>query len=174
MCKPAQHGAATMPRDKRRVALQSGHMKWIDIPPVWLLAALVLVWLIGAYDPWDLSFGGPLANLPAGLLIGGGIVFMVLAIIEMRKWKTTVIPHQEAGHLVTSGIFKRSRNPIYLGDTLILAGFVLYWDAPLALPLVPLFLWVIERRFVIPEENRLRTKFGRAFHSYCQKTRRWI
>ena len=163
-----------MSRDKRRVALHCAPMKWIDIPPVWLLTALALSWLIGRYDPWNLSFGGPLANLPAGLLIGGGVVLMVLAIIELRKWNTTVIPHLEAGHLVTSGIFKRSRNPIYLGDTLILAGFILYWDAPLALPLVPVFLWVIERRFVIPEENRLRTKFRQAFHTYCQNTRRWI
>lgn len=163
-----------IPRDKRRVALHCAPMKWIDIPPVWLLTALALSWLIGNYDPWNLSFGGPLANLPAGLLIGGGVVLMVLAIIELRKWNTTVIPHLEAGHLVTSGIFKRSRNPIYLGDTLILAGFILYWDAPLALPLVPVFLWVIERRFVIPEENRLRTKFRQAFHTYCQNTRRWI
>jgi protein-S-isoprenylcysteine O-methyltransferase Ste14 len=163
-----------MPRDKRRVAMQIERMKWIDIPPVWLVGALGLCWLIGHFDPWHLSFGWPVVNLLAGLLIGAGVVLMVLAIIELRKWKTTVIPHQEAGHLVTSGIFKRSRNPIYLGDTLMLAGFILYWDAPLALPLVPIFLWVIEKRFVIPEENRLRTKFRQAFHTYCQNTRRWI
>ena len=149
-------------------------MKWLGIPPVWLLATLTLAWLIGRFDPWYLSFGSPVVNLLAGVLIGAGLILTVLAIIEMRKWKTTVIPHQEAAHLVTSGIFKRSRNPIYLGDALILAGFILYWDAPLALPLVPIFLWVIERRFVIPEENRLRIKFRQAFHTYCQNTRRWI
>ena len=163
-----------MPRDKRRVALQSGRMKKLDVPPVWLLVALVAAWLIGAYDPWQVSFGGPVVSLVAGLLIGAGVVLTVLAIIEMRKWKTTFVPHQEAAHLVTSGIFKRSRNPIYLGDTLILAGFVLYWDAPLALPLIPIFLWLIERRFVIPEEDGLRRKFPQAFQTYCQNTRRWI
>lgn len=163
-----------MPRDKRRVALQSGRMKKLDVPPVWLLVALVAAWLIGAYDPWQVSFGGPVVSLVAGLLIGAGVVLTVLAIIEMRKWKTTFVPHQEAAHLVTSGIFKRSRNPIYLGDTLILAGFVLYWDAPLALPLIPIFLWLIERRFVIPEEDGLRRKFPQTFQSYCQNTRRWI
>ena len=163
-----------MVRDKRPLALHSDGMKWIDIPPVWLLAAFGLAWLIRACDPWRLSFGWPVVNLLAGLLIGAGLILTVLAIIEMRKSRTTLIPHQEAAHLVISGIFKRSRNPIYLGDALILAGFILYIDAPLALPLVPLFLWLIEQRFVFPEEDRLRRKFRQAFHSYCQTTRRWI
>jgi len=149
-------------------------MKWIDIPPVWLVAAIVAASWAGRHDPFFLSFGGAWSDSAAGVLIGGGIIFMVLAVVEMRKWKTTVIPHLEAGHLVTSGIFKRSRNPIYLGDALVLAGFILRFDAPLALPLVPLFVWLIERRFVLPEEDRLRRKFRQAFHHYTQKTRRWI
>ncbi len=99
---------------------------------------------------------------------------MLLAVSEMRRQRTTVIPHREAEHLVQSGIFKRSRNPIYLGDVLLLAGLILRWDAPLALPLVPVLLWVLERRFVIPEEDRLRRKFRQAFHRYTEKTRRWF
>ncbi len=149
-------------------------MKWIDIPPVWLACAIVATYWIGQADPLGLHFGGLLAQFSAGVLIGGGIIFLVLAVIEMRKWRTTVIPHREAGHLVTSGIFKRTRNPIYLGDALVLAGFILRFDAPLALPLLPLFVWVIERRFILPEEDRLRRKFRQTFHSYTQKTRRWI
>jgi len=149
-------------------------MKWIDIPPVWLAAAIGLVWFMATYDRLKLSFGPVWPDLAAGLLIGGGLVLMILAVIEMRKWRTTVIPHREAGHLVTSGIFKRSRNPIYLGDALILAGVILRLDVPLALPLVPVFVWLIERRFIIPEEDRLRRKFRQAFHRYTQTTRRWI
>ena len=99
---------------------------------------------------------------------------MLLAITEMRRQNTTVIPHLEADQLVQSGIFKRSRNPIYLGDVLILAGFILRWDAPVALPLIPILLWVLEKRFVIPEETRLRRKFRQDFFKYIQKTRRWI
>jgi protein-S-isoprenylcysteine O-methyltransferase Ste14 len=75
---------------------------------------------------------------------------------------------------VQSGIFSRTRNPIYIGDALILLGLILYWDAVLALPLVPIFVWIIEKRFVIPEENRLRRKFRADFARYCQKTRRWV
>ncbi|SEO43276.1 Protein-S-isoprenylcysteine O-methyltransferase Ste14 [Salinihabitans flavidus] len=148
--------------------------RWIDIPPVWLLAALVLAWVQAEHFPLGLSFGGGWADLAGGLLAGGGIVLMLLAVYEMRRQRTTVVPHRDADHLVTSGIFSRSRNPIYLGDMLVLLGLILTWDAVLSLPLVPIFLWVIERRFVIPEENRLRRKFRADFARYCEKTRRWL
>ncbi len=113
-------------------------------------------------------------DLLGGLLVGGGIVLILLAAVEMRKRRTTIVPHLEADHLVTSGIFKRTRNPIYLGDTLVLAGLALRWDAPVALLLVPLFMFTITQRFIIPEENRLRVKFRADFARYCQKTRRWV
>ena len=149
-------------------------MKWIDMPPVWLLVAAIATWFIGQAAPFGLSFGGSWADFAGGICIGGGLILMLLAITEMRKRRTTVIPHRDADALVTSGIFKRSRNPIYLGDALILLGLILRWDAPLALPLVPVFVWVIERRFIIPEENRLRTKFRQDFYRYTEKTRRWV
>ncbi len=150
------------------------HMKWIDIPPVWLLLALVATWWIGQLQPMAWAVGGPVTELLGGLLVGGGIVLMLLAAAEMRKQRTTIIPHQEADRLVTSGIFKRSRNPIYLGDTLILAGLALRWEVPVALLLVPLFMGTITVRFIVPEENRLRRKFRADFARYCQKTRRWV
>ncbi|WP_323783721.1 isoprenylcysteine carboxylmethyltransferase family protein [Thalassovita sp.] len=149
-------------------------MKWLDIPPVWLLAAIALAWAQSVYLPLGLSFGGAIADFLGGILVGGGLVLMALAFVEMRKHRTTIVPHRDASTMVQSGIFSRSRNPIYLGDLLVLAGLILRFDAVLALPLIPLFLWLIEKRFVIPEENRLRVKFRADFARYCQKTRRWI
>ncbi|ROU00252.1 methyltransferase family protein [Histidinibacterium lentulum] len=146
--------------------------KWIDIPPVWLALALGLAWWIGEVSA--LSLGGPWADFLGGLMVGGGVILMGLALVEMRRRRTTPIPHLEADHLVTSGIFRRTRNPIYLGDVLVLAGLILYWDAPLALPLVPVFVWWIERRFILPEEDRLRRKFRKDFAAYCERTRRWV
>ena len=149
-------------------------MKWFDIPPVWLLMALVMTWGTADVQPLWLRMGGPLTDLLGGLLVGAGIVLMLLAFAEMRKRQTTVIPHQEASHLVTTGVFKRSRNPIYLGDALVLAGLALRWDAPVALILVPLFMFTITQRFILPEEDRLRRKFRAEFARYCEKTRRWL
>jgi len=149
-------------------------MKWIDIPPVWLAGALVLAWLQKTYAPMDLGFGPVVGDLLGGLLIGGGVVLMAMAVLELRRHSTTVIPHMEADRLVTSGIFGRSRNPIYLGDAAILAGFIFYWDAVLALPLVPLLVALLERRFILAEERRLRRKFLADWGRYAQKTRRWL
>ena len=149
-------------------------MKWIDMPPVWLFAALVLAWIQAHFLSMGLSFGTGPADFLGGLLVGGGIVMIALAVVEFRRARTTIIPGREADKMITSGIFKRSRNPVYLGDALILAGFIIRWDAVLALVLVPCFLWIIERRFVIPEENMLRRKFRADFARYAQKTRRWL
>lgn len=149
-------------------------LKWIDMPPVWLAAFVALAWVQSAYYPAGLTFGGAWADFAGGLLVGAGLVLVALAFAEFRRHRTTVVPHREAERLIQTGIFRRTRNPIYLADVLILTGLILRWDAVLSLPLVPVLLWVLEKRFVVPEENRLRRKFRAEFARYCQKTRRWV
>lgn len=148
--------------------------QWLDIPPVWLAGFIALAWLQARHLPLGLSLAGWGTDLLGGVLIGGGLLLALLAVFEMRRQRTTVVPHLQADALVQSGIFSRTRNPIYLGDLMILAGLILRFDAVASLVLVPVFLWVIERRFVIPEEDRLRRKFRADFARYCQKTRRWV
>lgn len=149
-------------------------MRWIDLPPVWLVGFALLAWLQGRYMGFGLSLDGGLIDLLSGVLIGGGILLAVLAVAEFRRHKTTVIPHETPSAIVQSGIYKRSRNPIYLGDVLILVGLVLRFDAVLSLALVPIFVWVLERRFILPEEDRMRRTFRADFARYEQKTRRWV
>lgn len=150
----------------------AGWMRSLDLPPVWLLGFLVLVWLLDPVLPWGL-FGpvGPLVG--AGLaLIGFGL--MGLALARMRRAGTTVIPRRDPEALVTDGVFRFSRNPIYLGDALVLAGAILWWDVPLAAPVLPLFMWIIQTRFILGEEARLRAAFGAAFEEWARRTRRWL
>lgn len=149
-------------------------LKWIDMPPVWLSGFLVIAWVQAAEYPMDLGFGETWADLLGGLLVGGGLLIIVMAAMEFRRYKTTIVPHETPERLIQSGIFKRSRNPIYLGDALILAGLILRWDAVLSLPLIPVFVWVIEKRFILTEEDRMRRKFRMEFARYCEKTRRWV
>ena len=149
-------------------------MRWLDIPPVWLAAALAVAWWQSGQFSYGLSFGGAWADFLGGLLVGAGVLLALLAVYEMRRQRSTVVPHREAQALVSTGIFSRTRNPIYLGDLLILAGFILSWDAVLSLPLLPILLWVLEKRFVIPEEDRLRRKYRAEFARFCEKTRRWL
>lgn len=72
-------------------------MTWreaIDTPPVWLVAFIVLAWLQSQYFDLGLSLGFPIIQLVAGIMIGAGLVLFVLAVLEFRKHKTTIIPHQ--------------------------------------------------------------------------------
>lgn len=148
--------------------------KWIDMPPVWLAGFIALAWLQSARYPMGLGFGGAWADFAGGLLVGGGLVLMALAFAEFRRHRTTVIPHETPARLIQSGIFRRTRNPIYLGDALILAGLILRWDAVLSLPLIPVFVWIIEKRFIEPEEDRMRRAFRAEFAKYEREVRRWV
>lgn len=149
-------------------------MKWLDMPPVWLAGFVALALVQSTYFTFGLGFGGAWAGFAAGLLIGGGIILALMAFVEFRRHKTTIIPHQTPERLIQSGIFSKSRNPIYLGDVLILAGLILRWDAVPSLALVPIFVWVLEKRFIIPEENRMRRTFRMDFARYEGKVRRWV
>lgn len=149
-------------------------MRWIDLPPVWLVAFAVLAWLQAAWYPLGLSFGGAWADFAGGLLVGGGVLLMVLAVYELWRHRTTVMPHNTPTALVRSGIYSRSRNPIYLGDLLVLGGLILRFDAVLSLPLLPVFVWVIERRFIVPEEGRMRREYRMDFARYEREVRRWV
>jgi protein-S-isoprenylcysteine O-methyltransferase Ste14 len=149
-------------------------VKRFDLPPVWLVAFVALAWVQSRYLAFGLSFGGGWIDLLGGLLVGAGVLLMGLAIVQFRRHQTTVHPHNTPSTLIQSGIFARTRNPIYLGNALLLAGFVLGFDAVLALVLVPVFVWIIERRFIIPEEDTMRREFRAEFARYEKKVRRWV
>lgn len=142
----------------------------IDLPPVWLAgfaaAGGVIGWLVPVHIPHGATLGGG--------LVAAGLALMVLAILQMLLARTTVIPGRDPSRMVTTGLFRLSRNPIYLADAILLAGLYVYWGAALALPLVGLFMYLIFRRFIRDEEARLVALFGPEFEDYKNRTRRWI
>lgn len=147
--------------------------KLMDIPPVWLLLFIVLARVQAVRVPlWSVQHWA--LDLAGGLLVGGGVLMAAVAIMQLRQNRTTVIPHLEATALVTNGVFSRSRNPIYLGDAMVLTGLILFWGNWVALLLVPVFAAVITDRFIAPEEARLRARFGMAWTAWAERTRRWI
>ena len=75
--------------------------RWIDIPPVWLAVFLALAWLQADRLPLG-GRGWPLWDLLGGLCVGGGVILMALAIFEMRRARTTVMPHRDAEALAGS------------------------------------------------------------------------
>jgi protein-S-isoprenylcysteine O-methyltransferase Ste14 len=107
------------------------------------------------------------------VLVVGGLFIFISALLQFRRHRTTVMPRETPVAMIDSGIYRLSRNPIYLADTLFLAGAALWWDAA-SLLLVPLFVMIITRRFILGEESGLRAVFGAAFDRYAAQTRRWL
>ncbi len=144
-----------------------------DWPPVWLLIAMYTVWALDhLFARLSLHFPG---QGPIGLgLIGAGIVMTLLAALEMRRARTTLVPRRDPNALVTTGIFRFTRNPIYLSDWIILLGWIVFWGSILGLPLLWLFPKVIVKRFITGEEAKMRAHFGDRFEDWARRTRRWI
>ena len=146
-------------------------MKWIDLPPVWLAAFAALGWVQAQWLPLG-SFPAAGDWVGAGL-VAAGLGLAIAAAVEFRRARTTILPHGMPAAIVTSGVYRISRNPIYLGDALILCGLGLRWESVLALVLVPVFMAVVAVRFILPEEARLRERFGAEFEAWAARVRRW-
>ena len=143
-------------------------MRWLDLPPVWLLGCLFATWL----SPWPLPTG---RHAAAGVvLLALAAVLTLAALVSFLAARTTFVPRRKPDALITSGVFRLTRNPIYLADLLVLAGFALFWGKALGLLLLPVLFLVLKYRFILGEEARLRAVFGPEFEAYAARTRRWL
>ena len=147
-------------------------MKWIDIPPVWLLAFLALAFA-GAWAVPSPMLGG-WAIGSGQILVLIGLALMAAAVWAFRGRGTSVLPHQQPRALIAQGIYRWSRNPIYLGDALIMVGWALWLGALIPFLVLPVWLIVIVNRFIRREEALMSAQFGDEYLSWASKTRRWI
>jgi protein-S-isoprenylcysteine O-methyltransferase Ste14 len=148
----------------------------LKIPPVVLvIITAVLMWLVSRVGP---AFG---LLLPArralafGLVVAGAVI-SALGVVSFRRAGTTVNPSkpETAGSLVVSGIYRRTRNPMYLGFLLGLAGWAVFLSNALAFIFLPVFVLYLNRFQIRPEERALASVFGKDFTAYQSKVRRWL
>lgn len=148
----------------------------LPIPPPLLVALFAaLMWQLAERLPFaTVAFPGQ--RTLAALLLLGALTLMAAAAWELFKARTTINPlkPERASHLVTSGVFALSRNPIYLGDALILLALAIGLGNALNLLLVPLFVVLIGRWQIAPEERALQRLFGDEYRAYCARVRRWL
>lgn len=152
------------------------HSLELKIPPV--IVGLVLgtaAWVVTWLAP-GLGFQLPGTRLGAGVLAVVGIAIALLGVAAFRRAQTTVNPlhPDKASHLVIAGIYRRTRNPMYLGMLLVLLGWALSLDHPLALIPAAAFVPVMNRLQIVPEERILAGIFGTEFSDYQAKVRRWL
>lgn len=145
-------------------------------PPLVALIAMLLTFL--SRDYLDIFYLHPHLQRTLFLLflvIGVSVIF--LATRQFKISKTTVNPlkPETASSLVTSGIFRRTRNPMYLGLTSLLISFSIYFSSVFGIIIyLPLFISYITIFQIIPEEDAMNKLFSNDYKSYCLEVRRWI
>jgi protein-S-isoprenylcysteine O-methyltransferase Ste14 len=97
-------------------------------------------------------------------------------VYQFWRHRTTVNPMRpdQTSSLVTSGIYRISRNPIYLADLVILVAWMVWLGAWINIIWLAAFVVYISRFQILPEERMLAGKFGEEWDSYCARVRRWI
>ena len=150
-------------------------MKLLIPPPLVALACAGLIWASSLYIP---QLGFEFAE-QRNIAIVIGILGIAIDIFSVRlffKNNTTVNPHDpsKSEWLVTTGIYRFTRNPMYVGMALLLIAVGIWFGNWSFVPSTALFILYLTRYQIIPEEQMLRSKFGEAYEKYCEKVRRWI
>jgi len=146
------------------------------IPPP-IIGALVAaaMWAISALGP-QLSIASGPKHAAVVILVVAGLAFDLLGLLAFRASRTTVNPlkPKRASTLVTSGVYRVSRNPMYVGMGLLLVAWALYLTAllPFAGPVI--FVLYITRFQIQPEERALQGIFGEEYITYAAGVRRWL
>lgn len=142
-----------------------------------------LVAVISAGAMFFLARSLPLVTLPPAWNSGVALVLLVCgALIDLgglmafRRSQTTVNPMtpQRTTALVSTGVYRWTRNPMYLGMVFILGAWAVYLSSAWALVGVPVFMAYITRFQIQPEERALAARFGQGYADYCAHVRRWL
>lgn len=145
-------------------------------PPVLYVSAIAVAAILNyAYPlPW---IGRPLSDFLFAIgciMLVAVVAIDVAAMRTLSRAKTTVMPHRATAHLVTRGPYAFTRNPIYLGNTMLMIGigFVsgIAWFPILAVAAA----FVTQKLAIEREERHLTARFGKAYRDYKKKVRRWI
>jgi protein-S-isoprenylcysteine O-methyltransferase Ste14 len=144
-------------------------------PPLWTVVFGVAMWALNRYWPVLTVIPEPWSRL-GWYVMAIAPTAPIAAIIQFRRAHTTVNPHkpETTSTLVTSGAYSWTRNPMYLGLSILLLGWALKLGTltPLVGPL--LFIPLIQRVQIRPEEHALRAHFGEHYDQYCRRVNCWL
>jgi protein-S-isoprenylcysteine O-methyltransferase Ste14 len=143
------------------------------LPPTYLWAAIIIMLVLHFLLPLAKIIAWPW-NLLGILPLAGGIALNLIADNAFRKAKTTVKPFEESTALVTGGVFRISRHPMYLGFVLALIGIGILLGSLAPWVVVPVFAVLMDRMFIQVEERMLQARFGEDWLQYKATVRRWI
>ena len=144
-------------------------------PPIVAFLAAAMMWGIANVAP-AIEIGAGLRFALVAILVTIGGILAFSGFYAFGRAKTTISPiHiEEASSLVTTGIYRYTRNPMYLGLLMLLLAFTAYLAVPWALVGPLAFALFIARFQIIPEERVLAAKFGDVYRAYQAQVRRWL
>ena len=144
-------------------------------PPVVAIVLAVAAWAISP-GVTVMAFPSPVP-IAVALVVGlAGLAAEGAGAASFIRARTSVDPMHPRGAstLVVTGIYRRTRNPMYVGDALILLGWALYLSNALAFAAVPLFILYMDRFQIAPEERAMSELFGERYDAYRASVRRWV
>ncbi len=148
----------------------------LKVPPAILVVIVAAgMWVLSGLSP-NLSFRIPAGAWLASALAVVGVCIAILGVAAFRAADTTVDPRvpDQSANLVVEGIYRYTRNPMYLGFLLVLSGWGVYLGNVVALLLLPAFVLYLNRFQIVPEERVMAEKFGEAYRRYRSDVRRWL
>ncbi|MFM2422258.1 MAG: hypothetical protein RL291_788 [Pseudomonadota bacterium] len=146
-------------------------------PPIVGAIAAAGAWLVAGMPGLAALSSVPAPRLIlAGALAAAGLVIDLAGVLAFLRAKTTVNPLRpdRTSQVVDTGIYAFTRNPMYLGFALVLAGWITLLGSVAGGLALPAFIAYITRFQIEPEERHLRAKFGAAYDAYCARVRRWV
>jgi protein-S-isoprenylcysteine O-methyltransferase Ste14 len=143
------------------------------LPPTYLATAIVGILVVHFLFPIAWVVPEPWSYLGA-VPVCAGVVLNLVADRAFKRRATTVKPFETPSALLTGGVFRLSRNPMYLGFVLILAGIAVVLRSLSPYAVVVAFAVAMDRVFIRAEEADLRRQFGEAWLAYRRRVRRWI
>ena len=153
-------------------------MKGLELkipPPLIALTVAALMWGIAWLAP-GVALVIPRSVTLAVVVAAVGFGIALAGVLQFWTASTTINPHtpQRSAQLVEHGVYRFSRNPMYLGLSIVLLAWALYLTNPLSVLLIPGFILYINQFQILPEERHMRELFGQPYDEYAARVRRWI
>lgn len=142
------------------------------LPPL-LFAICVALMFASEYLPGSQALPESMPIVGAVVMVVG-FVPLIVARLQFAKAKTNILTFDEPGQFVTTGVFRVSRNPMYLGFALLLLGVSLLLRSMPAMGVFTAFVVITDRWYIAFEERLMREKFGEVYEEYAGRTRRWL
>ena len=156
----------------RQLHPQMSHRRRI-LPPVYFLAAIAIMAGLHYLAPIGIILRPPITYLGVLLIaIGLGVVGWPAA--AFGRVGTPIKPFEDSTHLVTGGMYRVSRNPMYLGMVVVLLGIAVLFGNISPFISIPIFVWLIQKNFIRLEEAMLEKTFGDEYREYKNVVRRWL